>query len=303
MSQVYLNGEYLPLDQAKISVLDRGFLFADGVYEVIPAYGGRMLRVQEHLQRLQNSLDAIRLENPLSNQQWLAVFEKILALNSNENPGKNPSKNSREDSREDASIYLQVTRGVAAVRNHGFPGEVSQTVFIMVNELAPVDKEKLRTGVSAITLDDIRWKACNVKSISLLGNILLRQQAHDNNSAESILINDGLVTEGAASNVFAVINDVLVTAPSGARLLPGITRDLIVELAREHNIPCEERDFSEAELLSASEIWLTSSTKEILPVVVLNGKPVANGKSGPIWDKMIDIYQACKVKLRAGESS
>jgi len=291
MSQVYLNGEYLPLNQAKISVLDRGFLFADGVYEVIPAYGGRMLRVQEHLQRLQNSLDAIRLENPLSNQQWLAIFEKILALNPNEGVG------------EDVSIYLQVTRGVAAVRNHGFPGRINQTVFIMVNAMAPVDKEKLRAGVSAITLDDIRWKACNVKSISLLGNILLRQQAHDNDSAESILINEGLVTEGAASNVFAVINDVLVTAPSGSRLLPGITRDLIVELAREHNIPCEERDFTEAELLSASEIWLTSSTKEILPVVELNGKPVANGKSGPIWDKMIDIYQACKVKLRSGESS
>jgi len=291
MSQVYLNGEYLPLDQAKISVLDRGFLFADGVYEVIPAYGGRMLRVQEHLQRLQNSLDAIRLENPLSNKQWLAIFEKVLALNPNKGVG------------EDVSIYLQVTRGVAAVRNHGFPGEIKQTVFIMVNEMAPVDKENLRAGVSAITLDDIRWKACNVKSISLLGNILLRQQAHDNDSAESILINEGLVTEGAASNVFAVINGVLVTAPSGARLLPGITRDLIVELAREHNIPCEERDFTEAELLSASEIWLTSSTKEILPVVELNGKPVANGKSGPIWDKMIDIYQACKVKLRSGESS
>jgi len=295
MSQVYLNGEYLPLEQAKISVLDRGFLFADGVYEVIPAYGGRMLRVQEHLQRLQNSLDAIRLENPLSNQQWLEVFEKILALNLKEGAGEHSSK--------DASIYLQVTRGVAAVRNHGFPGEINQTVFLMVNELAPVDKEKLRTGVSAITLDDIRWKACNVKSISLLGNILLRQQAHDNNSAESILINEDLVTEGAASNVFAVINDVLVTAPSGTRLLPGITRDLIVELAKAHNIPCEERDFTEAELISASEIWLTSSTKEILPVVELNGKPVANGKSGPIWDKMIDIYQACKAELRSGESS
>jgi len=291
MSQVYLNGEYLPLDQAKISVLDRGFLFADGVYEVIPAYGGRMLRVQEHLQRLQNSLDAIRLENPLSNQQWLGIFEKLLADNPNQVAG------------EDKSIYLQVTRGVAAVRNHGFPDAVNQTVFIMVNELPPVDKEKLRAGVSAITLDDIRWKACNVKSISLLGNILLRQQAHDNNAAEAILINEGLVTEGAASNVFAVIDNVLVTAPSGTRLLPGITRDLIVELAAEHNIPCEERDFSEAELLSASEIWFSSSTKEILPVVELNGKPVANGRSGPIWEQMIDIYQACKVKLRSGESS
>ncbi len=291
MSQVYLNGKYLPLDQAKISVLDRGFLFADGVYEVIPAYGGRLLRVDEHMQRLQNSLDAIRLQNPLSKQQWLEIFQSLIEANPNKGEG------------EDKSIYLQVTRGVAAVRNHGFPEKVNQTVFVMVNEMPPVNKEKLRSGVSAITLDDIRWKACNVKSISLLGNILLRQQANDNDAAEAILINDGLVTEGAASNVFAVIDGVLVTAPAGTRLLPGITRDLIVELAAENNIPCEERDFTEAELLSASEIWFSSSTKEILPVVELNAKPVANGQSGPIWEKMIDIYQAYKVKLRSGESS
>lgn len=291
MSVVYLNGEYLPLDQAKISVLDRGFLFADGVYEVIPAYGGRLLRMQEHMQRLQNSLDAIRLKNPLSSQQWLSIVEKLLIENPNSGPG------------EDKSVYLQVTRGVAAKRNHGFPEEVNQTVFMMVNELAPVNKEELRKGVSAITLDDIRWKACNVKSISLLGNILLRQQAHDNDAAEAILINDGLVTEGAASNVFAVINDVLVTAPTGTQLLPGITRDLIIELAVKNNISYEERDFTEQELLMASEIWFTSSTKEILPVVELNGNPVANGKSGPIWEKMIDIYQTYKIKLRLGESS
>ena len=291
MSVVYLNGEYLPLDQAKISVLDRGFLFADGVYEVIPAYGGRLLRMQEHMQRLQNSLDAIRLENPLTNEQWQKIIEKLLLENPNTGPG------------DDKYVYLQVTRGVAAKRNHGFPDEVTQTVFMMVNEMAPVNKEELRPGVSAITLDDIRWKACHVKSISLLGNILLRQQAHDNDAAEAILINDGLVTEGAASNVFAVIDDVLVTAPTGSRLLPGITRDLIIELAVENDIKCEERDFTEDELLSASEIWFTSSTKEILPVVELNGDAVANGQSGPIWEKMIDIYQAYKVKLRSGESS
>ena len=290
MSIVYLNGEYLPLDQAKISVMDRGFLFADGVYEVIPAYGGKLLRMQEHMQRLQNSLDAIRLENPLTNTQWQEITEKLLLENPNTGPG------------DDKYVYLQVTRGVAAKRNHGFPNEVNQTVFMMVSEMAPVNKEELRPGVSAITLDDIRWKACNVKSISLLGNILLRQQAHDNDAAEAILINEGLVTEGAASNVFAVIDDVLVTAPAGSRLLPGITRDLIIELAAENNIACVQRDFTEAELIAASEIWFTSSTKEILPVVELNGKAVANGRSGPIWEKMIDIYQAYKVKLRSGES-
>ncbi|VAW64283.1 D-alanine aminotransferase [hydrothermal vent metagenome] len=290
MSTVYLNGEYLALDQAKVSVLDRGFLFADGVYEVMPAYGGHLLRMNEHMQRLQNSLNAIRLKNPLENAQWLNVIQILLAENVDELAG------------EDRSIYLQVTRGVAAKRNHGFPQKIEPTVFIMLNELAPVNKESLRAGVAAITLDDIRWKACNVKSISLLGNILLRQQAHDNGAAEAILINQGRVTEGAASNVFAVINDVLVTAPIGPQLLPGITRDLILELAAKNAIVCEEREYTEQELLSASEIWFSSSTREILPVVELNGKAVANGQPGPIWEKMIDIYQANKKDLRNGNT-
>lgn len=290
MSIVYLNTEYLPIDQAKVSVLDRGFLFADGVYEVIPAYGGHLLRMQEHMQRLQNNLDAIRLENPLSHQQWQEIIEKLLLDNPNTGPG------------DDKSIYLQVTRGASAIRNHGFPQMVKPTVFMMVNELAPVNKESLRAGVAAITLDDIRWKACHVKSISLLGNILLRQQAEDVGAAEAILISDGLVTEGAASNVFVVIDNILVTAPIGNRLLPGITRDLVLELAAAHNVVYQERNFTEAELLSASEIWLTSSTKEILPVVKLNGKPVANGQFGPIWENMIDLYMAYKEKLQAGET-
>jgi len=286
MSVVYLNGEYLPLEEAKVSVLDRGFLFADGVYEVIPAYGGRLLRLQEHMDRLQTNLDAIRLANPLSQEDWSTIFETLLQAN--------PS--------EDQSIYLQVTRGVAAKRNHGFPDLVNQTVFIMVNDLQPVNKEELRPGVSAITLDDIRWKACNIKSISLLGNILLRQQAHDKNAAEAILINDGNVVEGAASNIFIVKDDVIITPPTSHCLLPGITRDLILELAEKHNFKYEVRDIAENELVAADEIWLTSSTKEILPVVELNAEAVANAQSGPIWERMIDIYQAYKVELRQGFS-
>ncbi len=287
MSIVYLNGEYLPLEEAKISVLDRGFLFADGVYEVMPAYGGHLLRLAEHLQRLQNSLDSIRLVNPLNDQQWRDMLDTLLK--------KNPS--------EDQYVYLHITRGVAAKRNHGFPDVVVPTVFAMVTELAPITKEELRPGVSAITLDDIRWKACNIKSVSLLGNILLRQQAHDRNAAEAILINEGKVTEGAASNLFAVIDGVLVTPPTGPCLLPGITRDLILELAKKHDFNFEEREIDEAELLKASEIWLTSSTREILPVVELNGQPVENGLPGPIWERMIDIYQAYKSELRQGRAS
>ena len=286
MSVVYLNGEYLPLEEAKVSVLDRGFLFADGVYEVIPAYGGHLLRLQEHMDRLQTNLDAIRLVNPLSQEDWSNIFQTLLKAN--------PS--------EDQSIYLQVTRGVAAKRNHGFPDVVKQTVFIMVTELQPVNKEELRPGISAITLDDIRWKACNIKSISLLGNILLRQQAHDKNAAEAILINDGNVVEGAASNIFIVKDGVIITPPTSFCLLPGITRDLILELAEKHNFKYEVRDIAEDELVTADEIWLTSSTKEILPVVELNGEAVANAQSGPIWERMIDIYQAYKKELRQGFS-
>ena len=286
MSAVYLNGEYLPLEEAKVSVLDRGFLFADGVYEVIPAYGGHLLRLQEHMDRLQTNLDAIRLANPLSTEDWKRIFETLL----------------KDNSSEDQSVYLQVTRGVAAKRNHGFPDEVTPTVFIMVNELQPVNKEELRPGVSAITLDDIRWKACNIKSISLLGNILLRQQAHDKNAAEAILINEGMAVEGAASNIFIVKDSVIITPPTSFCLLPGITRDLILELAEKHNFNYEVRDIAEDELVSADEVWLTSSTKEILPVVELNAKPVANGQSGPIWERMIDVYQAYKMQLRQGDS-
>ncbi len=287
MSIVYLNGEYLPVEEARVSVLDRGFLFADGVYEVIPAYGGRLLRLAEHLKRLQDSLDSIRLPNPMNNDEWQQMFERLLA--------ENPS--------DDQSVYLQVTRGSAAVRNHGFPDEVEPTIFAMVTALPKVDKEQLKPGVSAITLDDIRWKACNIKSISLLGNILLRQQAHDQQAAEAILVNEGKVTEGAASNVFLVLDGVIVTPPTGPCLLPGITRDLILELAEQNELPHEVREIDESELLKASEIWLTSSTKEILPVVELNGRPVEKGVAGPIWEKMIDIYQAYKSKLRQGQAS
>lgn len=282
MSTVYLNGVYLPLQDAKISVLDRGFLFADGVYEVIPAYDGRMLRLEEHLRRLQTNLNAIRLDEPLSSSQWQEIMQRLLA----ENPGK------------DQSVYLQVTRGVAAVRNHGFPEVVSPTVFAMTAPLPPLDMEQLRAGASAITLDDIRWKACNIKSISLLGNVLLRQQAHDKNAAEAILINDGKAVEGAASNLFIVEDGVLITPPTSHYLLPGITRELVLQLAQKNQIPCAERDISVQQLAAADEVWLTSSTREILPVVELDGQPVANAEAGPIWEIMIDLYQQYKAELR-----
>jgi len=285
MSIVYLNGDYMPIDQARVSVLDRGFLFGDGVYEVIPAYGGHLLRIDEHLNRLQNSLDAIHLANPLSREQWLEILQVLL----DENDG------------EDQSVYLQLSRGVAPQRDHAYPADTRPTVFIMVNPLKAVDRQQLSQGVAAITLDDIRWRACNIKATALLANTMLRQQATEAGAAEAILIRDGFATEGAASNIFLVLDGVLLTPPTGPLLLPGITRDLVLELARQQGIPCEERPVSEAELRRAEEIWLTSSTKEILPVIQLDGQPVANGQAGPIWETMIDIYQTYKARLRTGQ--
>ena len=279
---VYLNGQFLPLEQASVSVMDRGFLFGEGVYEVIPAYGGHLLRLDEHLQRLQNSLDGARIPNPLPADEWKRVLRHLLEKNVG----------------EEQSVYLQVTRGVGPKRDHAFPAEVKPTVFAMINPIPPVSRQTLEQGVSATTLDDIRWQACNIKSTALLANTLLRQKALDAGCAEAILIRDGYATEGTVSNVFAVINGRLRTPPKGPLLLPGITRDLVLELAQEEGIDCEEAPISEAELRNAQEIWVTSSTKEIMPVVMLDGKPVGDGKAGKVWSKMIEAYQRYKAVLR-----
>ncbi|MDQ1362540.1 MAG: D-alanine transaminase [Pseudomonadota bacterium] len=287
MQTVYLNGKFLPLDQAQVSVLDRGFLFGDGVYEVIPAYGRRLLRLGEHLRRLQDSLNGIRLSNPLSDEYWTEILNDLIAKNAG----------------EDQYIYVQVTRGVAPKRDHAFPAQVRHTIFCMSSPLKPVPKQELQQGIAAITLDDIRWHACNIKSTALLANVLARQQAVEANAAEAILLRDGLATEGAASNIFIVIKGVMVTPPKGPLLLPGITRDLILELAQKSSMPCVEREISEQDLRHADEIWMTSSTREILPIVALDGKTIGDGKPGAVWHRMIDIYQDYKNQLRRGEVS
>ncbi len=283
---VYLNGDYLPIAEAKVSVLDRGFVFGDGVYEVIPVYHQQPFRLAQHLVRLQNSLDAVRINNPRSNPQWEEIMRNLV------------SKNGFADQ----SIYLQVTRGVAK-RDHFFPKNVQPTVFVMTNPLAPADREAALKGIAAITLDDIRWQYCNIKAITLLPNILLRQQAADNGAYEAILVRDGNVTEGAASNIFIVKNGIIKTPPKSPLLLPGITRDLVVELAQANRLTCQETPFSQSELFNADEIWLTSSTREIFPVVTLNGKPLQNGQAGPLTTKMYDIYQEYKTQLKQGKAS
>lgn len=276
---VYLNGEFLPLEEARVSVLDRGFIFGDGVYEVIPVYGGHLFRQEAHLQRLDNSLKGIKLENPLTNAEWVEHLETLVHRN---NGG-------------DQSIYLQVTRGPAK-RDHNFPEKVTPTVFMMSD---PIETQPSPSnGVKAITTFDTRWQCCNIKSIALLANVLLRRQAIEIGAAETILIRDGYVMEGAVSNVFIVIDGVAITPPKSQFILPGITRDLILEAMREANLPCREANIPEAQLRTAQEIWLTSSTREIVPVIMLDDKPVGMEKPGAVWTSVWQIYQDYKQKLR-----
>ena len=283
---VYLNGKYVALNDAHISVLDRGFIFGDGVYEVVPAYGRQPFRLMHHLERLDNSLKAIQITNPLTTEQWQKAVKQIIDVNHY----------------DDQSIYLQVTRGVAP-RDHRFPEQGNPTVFIMTSPLSEQSPEISQTGIKVVTLPDNRWLNCNIKSISLLPNVLLRQKAQDKGAQEAILIRDGEATEGAASNLFIVSNGCLITPPTSPRLLPGITRNLIVEIAPKHNICLQERVIKESELWSADEIWLTSSTKEILPVTTLNDKIIGTGKPGPYWKQMMSAYQDYKQQLRSGHAN
>ncbi len=281
----YLNGEYLPPEEAKISVMDRGFLFGDGVYEVIPVYGGYLFRLTEHLDRLDRSLELIKLDNPLARDRWTALLEDLVARNGG----------------GDQSVYLQVTRGAAPKREHNFPETVIPTVLAMSNPLPAPDPQLLESGIHVASVEDVRWQYCHIKAITLLPNVLLKQQARDAGADEAILIRDGNATEGSASNIFIVSDDQLVTPPKSNLLLPGITRDLVVELALSNDIPLVERDIPEAELHTAREIWVTSSTREIMPVVDLDGQPIGGGKAGDWWRRLHAIYSDYKAAVSRGE--
>jgi D-alanine transaminase len=274
---VYLNGDYLPLADAKISVLDRGFLFGDGVYEVIPAYRGRLFRLEDHIDRLNNSLQEIRLELQKSVDEWRSILQPLLDVN------------------QDEYIYLQITRGYAPKRDHGFPEQVEPTVFAMCSEIKPFAGRV--TGIKSVTLQDTRWQKCHVKATALLAHVLLRQEALDQDCAEAILFRNGYVSEGAASNVFAVIDGELITPPNSHEILPGITRDVILELAEVNQIPCREDIIAVEALQNASEIWVTSSIREIVPVIELDGQALGNGKPGPLFQKMDQLFQAYKQSL------
>ena len=274
---IYLNGEFMPMEEARIPVLDRGFIFGDGVYEVIPVYSRHPFRLEEHLSRLQHSLNGIRLENPHSAREWEERIRRLVELNEP----------------EDQSVYLQVTRGVAK-RDHAFPKGIEPTVFMMSNPLVTPSRETLEKGVATISAADNRWLRCDIKPISLLPNVLLRQMAVDAGAAETILLRDGFLTEGAASNIFVVKDGVLLAPPKDNLMLPGITYDVVLELAQSTGLPCQVRQVSEDELFSASELLLTSSTKEVTPITSLDGKPVGSGRPGPVFEKLHATYQAFK---------
>lgn len=280
---VYLNGAFMPLDEARIPVLDRGFIFGDGVYEVVPVYSRKPFRLAEHLVRLQNSLDGIRLANPLTDAEWTKLMHEIIARNEG----------------EDQSIYLQVTRGVAK-RDHAFPKNVKQTVFMMSSLLTTPPRELIDNGAAAITASDFRWLKCDVKSVALLGNCLLRQLAVDAGAVETILFRDGKLTEASASNVFVVKDGVLLAPHKNNLVLPGITYDVVLEIAQAREFQLEVRDIGEAEVRSADEIWVTSSTKEVLAITTLDGKPVGDGKPGMLFRRMHALYQDFKRDVMRG---
>jgi len=277
---IYLNGDFMPIEQARIPVLDRGFIFGDGVYEVIPVYSRRPFRLAEHLVRLQSSMDAIRLINPHPTSKWTELVGKIIA--------GNPW--------EDQNVYLQVTRGVAK-RDHAFPKDLKPTVFVMASELVPPSAELVRSGARAIVLPDYRWLRCDIKSTSLLGNCMLRTLAADEGCAEAILVRDGELTEASASNVFVVKNGTVLTPPKSHLILPGITYDVVLEILRANAIAHEVRPVAEGELRSAEEIWITSSSREVLAITTLDGKPVGSGKPGPVGERVHALYQQYKARV------
>ena len=275
-SIVYLNGEFLPLGEARVSVMDRGFLFGDGVYEVVPAFNENIFRLKEHLSRLRISLSAIGMENPCTDGKWEELLLELIR--------KNPPAGNK-------SIYIQITRGVGE-REHRSTERLKPTVFAMCR---PVIARNTDQGVTAITHVDIRWDYCHIKAISLLPSVMLKMRAYQRDgSYEAILLRDGMVTEGAASNVFVVKDDAVLTPVNDNKLLSGITRDLILELLQKHRVEVRETAITEQALRDADEIWITSSVMEIAPVIQLDGKPVGAGRPGKMWKKINDWYQEFK---------
>jgi len=282
---VFLNGRLLPIEQATVSVLDRGFIFGDGVYELVPVYSRVPFRLEEHLARLERSLGETRIRNPYARAQWRAHIYALIDA----------------QPFEDQGIYFQVTRG-AAKRDHAFPANVEPTVFMMSNPLVNPQPAQVEKGASAVSAQDYRWLRCDIKSVSLIGNCLLRQLSAEAGGAETILFRDGKLTEASASNVFIVKRGVIQSPPKSNLILPGITYDVVVELARANGLPLEFKDIAEAEVRAADELWVTSSSKEVLAIVELDGKRIGEGRPGKVFRRMFQLYQEFKQKvMRTGK--
>jgi len=284
MSLCYLNGRYLPLEDAQVSPMDRGFLFGDGAYEVIPVYSRRPFRLDEHLARLAGTLAAMRLPNPHPAEEWAAMVREVV--------DRNPW--------DDQSLYLQVTRGADMRRNHAFPEVVRPSVFLMSEALSSPPRELRASGASAVSAADFRWLRCDLKTTSLLANCLLRQHAVDHGCHETVLFRDGFLTEGSASNIFIVRDGVLLAPPKSHLMLSGITYDVVLELAASNGLPHQVREILEDEVRSADEVWMTSSTREVLAITRLDGRPVGEGRPGPVSEQMYAWYQAFKTTVMRG---
>jgi D-alanine transaminase len=282
----YLNGQFLPLATATVSPLDRAFLFGDAVYEVIPVYGGRPFRFREHFDRLARSLAAIRMPAPLAHEAWAAICTELMTRN--------------EATGRDLYVYVQVSRGAEFGRNHAWPEGLSPTLFAYVSPLDPVPAELFDLGVKAVTAEDIRWARCDIKSTSLLANVLLKKLSQDAGAFETILLGDGLLREGSSTTVHVVRDGVLETPPNTRRILPGTTRDVVTELAERIGLPSVVREIPEAALRAAAEIWLSFSTRGVLPVASLDGRPVGDGRAGPAFRRLNHEFLAYRSEL-AGE--
>jgi len=282
---VFLNGKLIPIEDAKIPVLDRGFIFGDGIYELVPVYSRVPFRLDEHLARLERSLGEVKIKNPYTRAQWRAHVYALIDA----------------QAFEDQGVYFQVTRGVAK-RDHAFPKNIEPTVFIMSNPLVNPPREQVENGASAVTADDFRWHRCDIKVTSLMGNCMLRQLSAEAGGAETILFRDGKLTEASASNVFIVKDGVILSPSKSNLILPGITYDVVMEIVKAGGLKLEFRDdIGRAEFYGAGEIWVTSASKEVLAIVEVDGRKVADGRPGAVFRRMHQLYQEFKQKvMRAG---
>ncbi len=271
LSIAYLNGDYLPIAEARISPLDRGFLFGDSVYEVVPVYHGQALLLDEHLQRLDRSLNSIGITNPNSSDEWQAIVAGLTERNGN----------------GDLGIYLQVSRGADTGRDHSIPNPIDATIFGLACKISP---RKNPPGVRLATQRDDRWRRCDIKATNLLANILARQNAQNRDADEALLVNAGNVTEGASSSILILENNQLIRRPNGEEILPGTTTDLVVNLAAKEGITCAEELISLQRLLAADEVWIASAMRGVLPVIAVDTQPIGGGQAGPVWQRVVRRY-------------